>query len=336
LLRRVTTPLEEQGKYIQVGAFLGLSSASPRDSGIPDLLRRADIAMDHAKSARSARPMWFDSRMERELIAHSEIEQGIRFGLDHDQFLPYFEPQVDLATGRLTGFEVLARWDHPLTGIIAPDRFIAIAEEHNLIGRLSDQVVRKALAAAVDWDPALTLSINISPRQFTDSWLAQKIVRLLAESGFPAERLVVEVTESSLFGDIDLARTIVQSLKNQGIALALDDFGSGFSSLSHLSALPFDKIKIDRTFVASIGKNRQSAAIVRAVTTMAQALDVPVVAEGIEDAAAHETLLQMGCASGQGWYFGKPIAAEDVPHMLHQRHALPRRNLPTEPSARRG
>jgi len=333
LLRRVTTPIEEQGKYIQVGAFLGLSAASPRDNSIPDLLRRADIAMDHAKSARSARPMWFDSGMERELIAQSEIEQGIRFGLDHDQFLPYFEPQVDLATGRLTGFEVLARWDHPLTGIIAPDRFIAIAEEHNLIGRLSDQVVRKAFAAAAEWDQSLTLSINISPRQFTDSWLAQKIVRLLAETGFPAERLVVEVTESSLFADIDLARTIVQSLKNQGIALALDDFGSGFSSLSHLSALPFDKIKIDRTFVASIGKNRQSAAIVRAVTTMAQALDVPVVAEGIEDAAAHETLLQMGCASGQGWYFGKPMAAEDVPHMLRQRHAVPRSDVPATPSA---
>ena len=327
LLRRVTTPIEEQGKYIQVGAFLGLSSANPRENSIPDLLRRADIAMDHAKSARSARPMWFDSGMERELIAQSEIEQGIRFGLDHDQFLPYFEPQVDLATGKLAGFEVLARWDHPLTGIIAPDRFIAIAEEHNLIGRLSDQVVRKAFAAAVDWDPSLTLSINISPRQFTDSWLAQKIVRLLAESGFPAERLVVEVTESSLFADIDLARTIVQSLKNQGIKLALDDFGSGFSSLSHLSALPFDKIKIDRSFVASIDKDRQSAAIVRAVTTMAQALDVPVVAEGIEDAATHEALLEMGCASGQGWYFGKPIAAEDVLHLLRQSDALPRADL---------
>jgi len=336
LLRRVTTPLEEQSKYIQVGAFIGLSSAGPHDSGIPDLLRRADIAMDHAKSARSARPMWFDSGMERELIAQSEIEQGIRFGLDHDQFLPYFEPQVDLATGRLTGFEVLARWNHPLTGIIAPDRFIGIAEEHNLIDRLSDQVVRKAFAAAVDWDPSLTLSINISPRQFTDSWLAQKIVLLLAESGFPAERLVVEVTESSLFADIDLARTIVESLKNQGIKLALDDFGSGFSSLSHLSALPFDKIKIDRSFVASIGKNRRSAAIVRAVTTMAQALDVPVVAEGIEDAGTHEALLQMGCASGQGWYFGKPIAAEDVPHMLRQSEALPRRDLPASLSARLG
>ncbi len=336
ILRTVTTPLQEQGKYIQVGAFIGLSSASPNGNSIPDLLRRADIAMEHARSARSARPMWFDRGMERELIEQSEIEQGIRFGLDHDQFLPYFEPQVDLRTGVITGFEVLARWDHPLTGIVAPDRFIAIAEEHNLIGQLSDQVVRKALLAAADWDPSITLSINISPRQFTDSWLAQKIVRLLAETGFPAERLVVEVTESSLFADIELARTIVRSLKNQGIKLALDDFGSGFSSLSHLSVLPFDKIKIDRAFVASIGKNRQSAAIVRAVTTMAQALDVPVVAEGIEDAEAHETVLQMGCASGQGWYFGKPMPAEDAKHLLRHSRALPSNAVPLLSTAQRG
>ena len=160
------------------------------------------------------------------------------------------------------------------------------------------------------------MSINISPSQFTDSWLAQKIVRLLAETGFPAERLVVEVTESSLFADIDLARTIVTSLKNQGIALALDDFGTGFSSLSHLRALPFDKIKIDRSFVATIGRDRESAAIVRAVTTLAQALDVPVRVEGIEDAATYEAVLGFGCAIGQGWYFGKPMPAEAADNLL--------------------
>ena len=316
MLGRVTRPLEEQGKYIQVGAFLGISSGDPASNSIPDLLRRADIAMDHAKTGRSARPMWFDSGMERELIAHSEIEQGIRFALEHDQFIPFFEPQVDLETGAIIGFEVLARWDHPLTGIVGADRFIGIAEEHNLIGRLSDQIFRKALLAAADWDPALTISINISPRQFTDSWLAQKIVRLLSETGFPADRLVVEVTESSLFADIDLARTIVTSLKNQGISLALDDFGTGFSSLSHLRALPFDKIKIDRSFVKELMRGTGSASIIKAVVSIAADRKMITTAEGVETDLQRDTVQSLGCTQMQGYLFSAARPAHEIRGML--------------------
>ena len=319
LLQSITRPFEEQGKFIQVGAFAGIATAAPGDGALPDLLRRADIALAHARSARSARPAWFDAGMERALIAHSEIEQGIRFGLEHDQFVPVFEPQVDLNTGEIRSFEVLARWEHPLTGAVTPDRFIPIAEEIGLIGRLSDQVVRKALIAAAGWDAAISLSINISPTQLADSWLAQRIVRMLTETGFPPERLVVEITESSLFADLELARAIVTSLKAQGIRLALDDFGSGFSSLSHLRALPFDMIKIDRSFVATLQTDRGSAAIIRAVATLAQALDVPVTAEGIEDAETLDALLAIGCATGQGWYFGKPMGAEDALQLLRRR-----------------
>jgi len=226
-----------------------------------------------------------------------------------------------LATGAVTGFEVLARWDHPLTGAVPPDRFIPIAEEIGLIGRLSEQLFRKALSAAASWDPAITIAINISPAQLGDSWLAQKIVRLLTETGFPAERLVVEITESSLFADLELARSIVTSLKAQGIRLALDDFGSGFSSLSHLRALPFDMIKIDRSFVSTLNRDRQSAAIVRAVSTLAQAIEVPVIVEGIEDAATYEAVSAIGCATAQGWYFGKPMSAEDAAELLRGRDA---------------
>lgn len=319
LLQSTTRPFEEQGKFIQVGAFAGIATSAPGDGALPDLLRRADIALAHARSARSARPAWFDAGMERALIAHSEFEQGIRFGLEHDQFIPFFEPQVELKTGEIRGFEVLARWEHPLTGLVAPDRFIPIAEEIGLIGRLSDQVVRKALIAAAGWDPAISLSINISPSQLADSWLAQRIVRMLTETGFPPERLVVEITESSLFADLELARAIVTSLKAQGIRLALDDFGSGFSSLSHLRSLPFDMIKIDRSFVGNLKTDRGSAAIIRAVATLAQALDVPVTAEGIEDAETLDALLVIGCAKGQGWYFGKPMGAEDALQLLRRR-----------------
>jgi EAL domain-containing protein (putative c-di-GMP-specific phosphodiesterase class I) len=260
--------------------------------------------------------VWFDAGMERALIAHGEIEQGIRYGLEHDQFVPYFEPQVDLATGEIVGFEVLARWIHPLSGVIGPDVFIPVAEEIGLIGRLSEKVISEALRETADWDAKIKISVNISPFQLADGWLAQRIVRILAETGFPAERLVIEITESSLFADLELARSIVTSLKNQGIRLALDDFGTGFSSLAHLRSLPFDIIKIDRSFVTNIHTKRESSAIVRAVTTLAAALPVPVCVEGIENEEAYNAVLRLGCEIGQGWYFGKPMRAEQARELL--------------------
>jgi diguanylate cyclase (GGDEF)-like protein len=319
VLQSVTRPFEISGKMLQVGSYIGVAAAPPAKVAVPDLLRRADIALDHACNRRVARPLWFDSGMERALIALSEIEQGLRYGLEHDQFVPYFEPQIDLNTGHVIGFEVLARWQHPSSGLVMPDSFISVAEEMGLIGQLSEQVMRAAFQEAADWDPAIKLSVNIAPTQLADPWLAQKIVRCLTETRFPANRLVVEVTESSLFTDIELARTIAASLKNQGIRLALDDFGSGFSSLSHLRSLPFDVIKIDRTFTATIHHDAQSAAIVRAVTSLAKALDVPVTVEGIEDAATHAAVLGFGCAVGQGWYFGKPMTAHHAAEMLARR-----------------
>ena len=211
---------------------------------------------------------------------------------------------------------MLARWIHPLSGVIGPDVFIPVAEEIGLIGRLSEQVITEALREAATWDANLKISVNISPSQLADGWLAQRIVRILSETAFPAERLVIEVTESSLFADLELARTIATSLKNQGIRLALDDFGTGFSSLSHIRSLPFDIIKIDRSFVSNIHTKRESAAIIRAVTTLAAALPVPVCVEGIENREAYDAVSMLGCAIGQGWYFGKPMPAEQARGLL--------------------
>ena len=207
--------------------------------------------------------------------------------------------------------------------MIEPARFIPVAEEHGLIGRLSEQIMLAAMTEAAQWDPSIKLSVNISPMQLSDSWLAQRIVRLLAEAGFPAERLVVEITESSLFADIDLAKTIVASLKNQGIRLALDDFGTGFSSLAHLRSLPFDVIKIDRSFVSTLGKDPESTAIIRAVATLADGIGVPVTVEGIEDAATHAAVAGFGCAVGQGWYFGKPMNGDQATALLRSRKSAP-------------
>lgn len=330
LLRSVSRTYDINGTFVQVGAFAGIAGAPPgAASRAADLLRRADIALEHARSARSARPTWFDTGMERALVERSELEQSIRVGIENEQFIPLFEPQVDLESGRLIGFEVLARWQHPHRGLITPDLFIPVAEEVGIIGNLSEAVIARALEVARHWEPGLSLSVNISPAQLNDPWLAQRLVRLLTESSFPADRLVVEVTESSLFNDIELARGLVLSLKNQGVRLALDDFGTGFSSLSHLRMLPLDAIKIDRSFVASLSSDRESAAIVKAVTTLGAAIGIPVTAEGLEDAAAVERVRSLGARTGQGWYLGKPMTAEAVTDYLA------RRRIDREPAARR-
>ena len=316
VLRDVTRPFTIGERLIQVGAFAGIAAAGAPEARIPDLLRRADIALNHAKNGRVGRPVWFDSGMERALVAQGEIEQGIRYGIEHGQFVPYFEPQVDLRTGNIVGFEVLARWNHPLSGVVGADVFIPVAEEIGVIGPLSEQVIAEALRQAASWDAAIKISVNVSPTQFGDGWLAQRIVRMLTETGFPANRLIVEITESSLFADLELARSMVTSLKNQGVRLALDDFGTGFSSLSSLRSLPFDMIKIDRSFVSNIHENKESAAIVRAVTTLANALSVPVCVEGIESEAVYEAVVKFGCGIGQGWYFGKPMRAAEARDLL--------------------
>jgi diguanylate cyclase (GGDEF)-like protein len=321
LLRDVSRTYDIEGTYVQVGAISGIARAAPGTScRAADILRRADIALDHARSSRAARPTWFDNGMERALIERSELEQAIRIAIEHRQFVPYFEPQVDLATGALTGFEVLARWQHPNRGLLSPELFIPVAEEIGLIGPLSELVIDQALDAARHWKGVFSLSVNISPAQMSDLWLAQRLVRLITGHGFPAERLIVELTESSLFADIDLARNLVVSLKNQGVRLALDDFGTGFSSLSHLRMLPLDMIKIDRSFMATVHIDRESAAIIKAVTTLAQALGIPVTAEGLEDAATYDKAAALGARTGQGWYVGKPMDADAVTDLL-RRHS---------------
>ncbi len=169
------------------------------------------------------------------------IESGMRAGIPKGEFVPYYEQQIDLATGKLTGFEMLARWESPTQGLVSPEIFIPIAEETGMIGDLSLSILRQAFEDAKNWDSSLSISVNISPVQLLDPWLAQKIVKLLVETGYPPNRLEIEITESSLFENLSLAQSIVSSLKNQGIRIALDDFGTGYSSLAHLRALPFDR-----------------------------------------------------------------------------------------------
>ncbi|SEM44640.1 diguanylate cyclase/phosphodiesterase [Sphingomonas gellani] len=322
LLARLSRPITLDGIHLHISASIGLNRSDIDCSSVEAMMRSADIAMYAAKTAGRNRFAWFDRSMEHALQARNEVESGLRDAIPQQQIVPYFEQQVDLATGQLSGFEVLARWEHPLRGLIGPEAFIPVAEETGMIADLSLSIIRQAFLAARDWHPSLTLSVNISPWQLKDAWLAQKIIKVLTETGFPASRLEVEITESSLFDNLALAQSIVGSLKNQGIRLALDDFGTGYSSLAHLRALPFDRIKIDKSFVTSICENPESAAIVTAIAKLGDSLNLPTTAEGIEDADTEERLRGIGCAKGQGYLYGRPMSAAKVRQLLAERGLL--------------
>ncbi len=335
LVSKLAQPLHVDGLHLHISASVGIARSDFDCGSIDALMRAGDIAMYAAKNSGRNRFAWFDQSMERDLQARNELETGLRAAIPQLEIVPYFEQQIDLTTGRLTGFEVLARWEHPTRGVIVPDRFIPIAEETGMIADLSLSVMRQAFLAARDWDPALSLSVNISPWQLKDAWLAQKIIKVLTETGFPANRLEIEITESSLFANLALAQSIVGSLKNQGIRLALDDFGTGYSSLAHLRALPFDRIKIDKSFIMSINDNSESAAIVNAITRLGDSLNLPITAEGIETAVIEERLRVLGCARGQGYLYGRPINVTNVRCLLAEKRLLRSGGEPAVPLDKR-
>lgn len=322
IVGRLGQPFDASGTFVHISASVGIARSETDCDTMDALMRRADIAMYAAKHQGRNRYAWFDVSMERELQARNDTEQGLRVGIPKGEFVPYFEQQIDLMTNRLHGFEMLARWEHPTRGLVMPDSFISIAEETGAISDLSFSVMRQAFLEARNWDPSVSLSVNISPTQLKDPWLAQKLVKLLTETGFQPNRLEVEITETSLFENLALAQSIVGSLKNQGIRIALDDFGTGYSSLAHLRALPFDRIKIDKSFVTTICDNTESAAIVAAITRLGESLGLPVTAEGIEDQAIEERLRQLGCHKGQGWLYGRPLPMSAVRTLLAERNLL--------------
>jgi diguanylate cyclase (GGDEF)-like protein len=322
LIEAIATPIIIADEEQNVTASIGIARPEADCDSLDTLMRRADIALYAAKKNGRNGYSWFESGMEVEMRTRNSLETDIRAAIPNDEFVPYFEQQIDLGTGELVGFEMLARWISPERGLIPPDSFIPIAEETGMIGDLSMSVIRKALLEAKGWDQKLTISVNISPVQLKDPWLAQKIVKMLVETGFPASRLEVEITESSLFKNLSLAQSIIGSLKNQGIQIALDDFGTGYSSLAHLRALPFDRIKIDRSFVSSMMDNTESAAIVSAIAGLGASLSVPITAEGIETEDVIEKLHMLGCSKGQGWHFGRPLSITEVRTLLDGKNML--------------
>jgi PAS domain S-box-containing protein len=232
--------------------------------------------------------------------------------IENGEFVPHFQPLVDLRTRELQGFELLARWNHPLRGWVSPDEFIPLAERDGWIHLLSAELLEKGFRAVASLPGAPTLSFNISALQLRDVNLSEQIRVSAEKAGLSLDRLIVEITESALTQDLDSARMIVDALKEMGCRLALDDFGTGYSSLLHLQSLPFDELKVDRSFVGSMTKQRDSRKIVAAVVGLGQSLGLTTVAEGIETEEQAEMLLWLGCELGQGWLYGKPVPAAQL------------------------
>ena len=313
---------DELGPLDLVTVSIGLSrsdachDADGSPPAIDHLIHLADIAMYQAKRQGRNRHAWYDPAMESELRVRRELEAGIRRGITQGEFVPYYEQQVDLTSGTLTGFEMLARWESPTFGLVGPQVFIPIAEEIGVIDVLSQGLIAQALQDAKLWDPQLTLSVNISPVQLRDQWFAQKLIKLLVEANFPPQRLEVEITESCLHENVGAVCALLVSLKNQGIRISLDDFGTGYSSLGYLHELPIDCIKIDRSFITNLAANSDNAAIVQMITTLGKGLGLPIVAEGIESPEDLAELAGYDNFRGQGYLYGLPETATETARRL--------------------
>ncbi len=292
-----------------VGATLGVAIA-PADGQDADLLlRRADVALYRAKSEGRGRFAFFEPGMDARAHERASLEQDLRIAIRNDEIVPHFQPLVRLEDGAITAYEVLARWPHRGRGVVGPEQFIPVALEIGLIGELTFNVLRRACRESVAWAGAPAISLNIAPLQLLDPTLPQKLLKILAECGFPPGRLEIEITEDALVADLEAARALLTSLKNVGVKISLDDFGTGYSSLRHLRELPFDHLKIDRSFVTNMSESEEALSIVKTIVQLAKNLGLGVTAEGIETAAQADELHALGCERGQGFHLGRPALA---------------------------
>jgi diguanylate cyclase (GGDEF)-like protein len=282
------------------------------------LLRDADTAMYRAKAAGRNRTMVFDPSMHASVRRRVETELALRYALDRGELLLHYQPIVSIPTGQVVGAEALLRWAHPGMGLVSPLDFIPIAEETGLIVEIGEWVVSESLRQLARWreqragaGPDLWISVNVSGRQLRDRSLVDHVEAELRRHAVPAELLVLEITESAMMADADVAASLLHRLRALGLTLAVDDFGTGYSSLGHLRSFPVSKVKIDRDFVSGIEHDQDDAEIVRAVVAMSLAMGLDIVAEGVETEGQRDLLERLGVQLGQGWLFGRPAAAED-------------------------
>ncbi len=311
----LSAPYDIEGQHLVIGVSIGISLA-PDDGNNPDeLLKNADLALYRAKADGRGTYRFFEAGMDARAQARRVLEQDLRLSLKREEFEVHYQPIRDIASEEIAVCEALVRWRHPERGLVAPNYFIPLAEETGLIVQLGEWVLRQACRDAASWSKAC-VAVNLSPVQFRSPDLVATVKAALRESGLPAERLELEITESVLLQNSEATRAILHELHGLGLKISLDDFGTGYSSLSYLRSFPFDKIKIDRSFVNELASSKDSLAIVRAVTGLGKSLGMVTTAEGVETTAQLEMLSREGCTQAQGYLISKPRPIAEVKHML--------------------
>jgi diguanylate cyclase (GGDEF)-like protein len=306
------------GHDVTVGASIGIAIGSPNETDAETILKSADLAMYSAKSDGRGTFRMFDPEMDSIVQARRILEKDLRTAFSLNEFRLFYQPLVNLHTKKVKAFEALMRWEHPERGLIPPSEFIQVAEEMGLIVPLGEWALRQACAEAMDWPDDVCVSVNLSPLQFSKGNLVSTVVSALASSGLPGSRLELEITETILLEKTDRNISILNQLRGLGVRISMDDFGTGYSSIGYLRSFPFDKIKIDQSFVRDLLVDEGSLAIVRAIAGLGVSFGITTTAEGVETEEQMRCLNLEGCIEVQGYFFSKPVPANEIAGLLER------------------
>jgi diguanylate cyclase (GGDEF)-like protein/PAS domain S-box-containing protein len=320
----VRTPYSVDGHHVVVDASIGIAMSPDDGVTVEELLKNADLAAYAAKASGRGTFRFFEAEMDRRIKLRRVIELDLRHALSNGEFRLFYQPIVSLQTGEVTSFEALIRWQHPVRGLTPPGDFIPLAEELGLIVPIGEWVINRACADAATWAEHIKVAVNLSPIQLTSKGLLEVVMRALARSGLPASRLEFEITETVLMQNTATTLATLHQLRALGIHFSMDDFGTGYSSLSYLRSFPFNKIKIDRSFVKDITEEKSSFAIIKGVTSLAQSLNMIVTVEGVETEEQLDRVRRLGCAEIQGYLLSPPKSLEEI-----SRQFLPKRAVET-------
>ncbi|MDF2231963.1 EAL domain-containing protein [Albimonas sp. CAU 1670] len=333
IMAAVRTPVDWEGLSLSVGCGLGIA-IFPHDADTPELLQsRADLALYRAKGEAGEAPRFYEQRMDEAGRARSALAMELREALERSEFELWFQPQALLADGRITGFEALLRWRRPGHGLVLPGDFVPVAEKTGLIRPIGAWVLREACRAAARWPQEYGVSVNASPAQLTQADFAEQVADALLAAGLAPDRLEIELTEASLIADHGRLLEVMVELKAAGVRVAMDDYGAGLASLGALRSFPFDRLKIDRGFIDAMDRDPAAAAMVEATLLQARALNMPVMAEGVEEAAHLDRLRRHGCEQAQGFYFGRPMPLEEARRLMERRQGGPAADRASAPAA---